>query len=64
MITTYKIIEYKPKEDITAYEVALIVGVFYRPTDAVFDALPECARRHFVITEMPEGKDPFEKEDL
>lgn len=40
---------YKPKEDITVYELALIMHVFFVQNihHNIIATLPECARRHF-----------------
>jgi hypothetical protein len=47
--TVGKRYNWKPKEDITAYELALCAPAFSMPEAIEFFVrdLPECARRHF-----------------
>jgi hypothetical protein len=50
-----KYLKFEPKEDITAYEIALIMKAMQIALDPrVLDKHPECMLRHFVEHETPE----------
>ena len=54
-----KLVHFEPKEDITAYELALIVRIIHRAELA--DQLPDCAKRHIRIEEIKQEESLFSR---